>query len=128
MRTKYSRQRVLMLEELSNRCDHPTADELYVSLREKLPNISLATVYRNLGLLEKSGAIRRVISNGADHFDADMTPHHHMICDKCNTVIDVFMKEDVTVCSTAQELVKGKIDGYSLIFHGYCQHCMQADE
>ena len=48
---KYSRQREAIKASLMNRCDHPTADALYASIREEFPNISLGTVYRNLNLL-----------------------------------------------------------------------------
>lgn len=127
MRTKYSKQRALMLEELQNRCDHPTADDLYVSLREKMPNISLATVYRNLGLLEQHGMVRRILASGPDHFDADVSLHHHLLCKGCGAVIDVFLAHDDMLCQRAQNVTDGQIDDYALIFYGVCEICMQKD-
>ena len=51
MRTlKHSRQRESIKNCLMQRTDHPTADMLYLSIREEFPNISLGTVYRNLKL------------------------------------------------------------------------------
>lgn len=127
MSTKYSKQRALILEELQCRRDHPTADDIYVSLRAKLPNLSLATVYRNLGLLEQHGFLRRIPSNGPDHFDADVSFHHHLICTDCGSVIDVFLPQEETLCKEAESLIEGRIDGYSLIFKGVCQSCCQKD-
>ena len=54
---RYSRQREAILENLKNRYDHPTAMELYLSVREDIPNLSLGTLYRNLTLLRDSGKI-----------------------------------------------------------------------
>ena len=51
MALKYSRQREVIKECLINRYDHPTADMVYMDVRETFPNISLGTVYRNLQLL-----------------------------------------------------------------------------
>ena len=60
MRTlKYSRQRESIKNCLMNRTDHPTADALYLSIREEFPNISLGTVYRNLNLLVELGEIMK---------------------------------------------------------------------
>ena len=58
---RYSRQREAILENLKNRYDHPTAMELYLSVREDIPNLSLGTLYRNLTLLRDSGKILRQI-------------------------------------------------------------------
>ena len=48
---KHSRQREAILTELRSRKDHPTAEELYLSLKPHMPNLSLGTVYRNLNML-----------------------------------------------------------------------------
>ena len=55
-----SRQRDAILCNLQNRCDHPTAMELYLSVREEIPNLSLGTMYRNLNTLCKDGQILRL--------------------------------------------------------------------
>ena len=52
---KYSRQRAAIKEYLSHTYEHPTADTVYLHVREEFPNISLGTVYRNLNLLADMG-------------------------------------------------------------------------
>ena len=70
---KYSRQRESIKNCLMNRHDHPTADTIYMSMREEFPAISLGTVYRNLNLLVELGEIQKLsLSEGADRFDADI--------------------------------------------------------
>ena len=49
---KKSRQRDAILANLKQRCDHPTADMIYMDIRKEIPNISLGTVYRNLSYLQ----------------------------------------------------------------------------
>ncbi len=84
---KYSRQREAVKEFLASRIDHPTADTVYTNLREKFPNISLGTVYRNLSLLADMGEIIKITTgDGADRFDGRITPHNHFICRKCHKV------------------------------------------
>ena len=73
---KYSRQRESIKTCLMERKDHPTADAVYMTIREEYPNISLGTVYRNLNLLVELGeVIKLTCGDGADHFDADTSPH-----------------------------------------------------
>lgn len=57
--TKHSKQRDAIFENLRSRKDHPTAEEIYLSLKPAMPAISLATVYRNLAQLENEGLILR---------------------------------------------------------------------
>lgn len=56
----YSRQREIILETLKENVVHPTAEYLYGILQEKAPNISLATLYRNLNQLAENGIIKRL--------------------------------------------------------------------
>ena len=75
---KYSRQRESIKNCLMNRTDHPTADTLYLTVREEFPNISLGTVYRNLNLLAELGEITRFsCGDGSEHFDFRTEPHYH---------------------------------------------------
>ena len=57
---RYSRQRELVLRQVQNRCDHPTADDIYSGHPRGLPGLSLGTVYRNLNGLVEMGRVRRV--------------------------------------------------------------------
>ena len=61
---RYSRQRETIYENLKNRYDHPTAMELYMSVRDELPNLSLGTLYRNLSVLRDSGKLSVLLSVG----------------------------------------------------------------
>ena len=78
---KKSFQREAIRQNLLSRYDHPTADMVYNSVREELPNISLGTVYRNLRFLVDQGdALSLKLGDGREHFDGHVEPHYHFIC------------------------------------------------
>lgn len=75
---KYSRQREAIKEYLSHTKEHPTADTIYMRIREIYPNISLGTIYRNLSLLVEKGEIIRINGiDGSDHYDGNTQKHYH---------------------------------------------------
>ena len=75
---KRSVQRELIRNNLAHRTDHPTADMVYQSIREELPNISLGTVYRNLRFLVDQGdALSLKLGDGKEHFDGNVNPYAH---------------------------------------------------
>ena len=123
---KYSRQRESIKSCLMNRCDHPTADALYTTLREQFPNISLGTVYRNLNLLVDLGEIKKIPSgDGIDHFDYDTSPHYHFVCRQCGCIRDLPMPVSETLEQGAAAFVDGTIEDHSLIFRGVCSSCRE---
>ena len=129
MALKYSRQREVIKECLINRYDHPTADMVYMDVRETFPNISLGTVYRNLQLLTDLGEIQKLnVGDGVDHFDAKTFPHYHFICKECGSVIDVLMENIDTIKVIAGVNVVGQIAGHITYFYGICGNCCKKTE
>ncbi|MCD7725320.1 MAG: transcriptional repressor [Clostridiales bacterium] len=128
MALKYSRQRQLIKEFLMSRKDHPTADVVYMNVRQDDPNISLGTVYRNLTLLADIGEIQRLrVGDGVDHFDADTSPHYHFICSECGSVIDLKMDNIDSIIDIAGMNFDGKIQGHVTYFYGICGNCHHKD-
>ena len=124
MALKYSRQREVIKDFLCTRKDHPTADVVYMNVRQHFPNISLGTVYRNLTLLSDMGEIIRLrVGDGVDHFDADTSPHNHFVCSECGSVIDLKMENIDYIQEAARKDFSGRIDGYSAYFYGLCGSC-----
>lgn len=125
----YSRQREAVKEQLKLHHDHPTADLIFTELREKDPNISLATVYRNLKLLSEVGEIQKLsFVSGADHFDPIMENHYHFVCDCCGKIVDVPMNEVKDLNIKASGLVSANVTGHELVFHGVCEDCQKQQE
>ena len=89
-KTRYSKQRELIYENLKARCDHPTAETIYTELKKDNPGLSLGTVYRNLNFLAEAKLIRKLdVGQTSVHFDADLSAHHHFICKECQQVFDI---------------------------------------
>lgn len=124
MTRKHSRQREMIHKFLQGRYDHPTADVVYMNVRQQNPNISLGTVYRNLTLLAELGQIQRLrLGDGIDHFDADTSPHYHFVCSHCGRVIDLKMDSIDEITDIASKNFNGNITGHMTYFYGSCDQC-----
>ncbi|MFV0275189.1 MAG: transcriptional repressor [Bacilli bacterium] len=120
----YSIQRNLILEEVKNRCDHPTAEIIYESIKLKLPNISLGTVYRNLSKLSDLDLINRVtIPNSKDRFDKTLLHHSHFICSNCGIVYDLFEIDNKSIINTIEKTKEYNVKDLSLTVSGTCAKC-----
>lgn len=124
MSTKFSRQRQAIWINLKDRRDHPTAEEIYNSVRQQYPNISLGTVYRNLMHFREEGLIRTVeVGDGVIHFDPDTSEHDHFICTSCGRVTDIRGIDSEKIRAAASRNFSGEIRGYSTYFYGLCEDC-----
>ena len=118
---KYSRQREAIKNQLEGRTDHPTAETLYAELKQEYPNLSVATVYRNLNQLESWGEVNRITVEGATRFDPNTYPHSHFLCRKCGAVLDMPMDDDIR--RIAQDGFGGKIESCTSNYYGICPDC-----
>lgn len=125
---KYSRQRASIKDYLSKTREHPTADTVYMHVREEYPNISLGTVYRNLNLLADMGEVIKIATpNGGDRFDGRTHPHYHVICSSCGNVYDLELPPEqiAEINYLADRYYEGTIESHSIIFQGTCPHCLK---
>ena len=123
---KYSRQREAIKEFLAGTKEHPTADTVYMHVREEFPRISLGTVYRNLNLLADIGEIAKITTpDGGDRFDAATKPHYHEYVPPAGRVIDLEMKPMDSIDKQAQTCFDGSIDHHTALFYGTCRDCLK---
>ena len=117
-------QRRVIMETLTGRKDHPTADQIYDALGARLPGISRTTVYRVLEAFVTLGVSQRINSPEAKaHFDADTSRHHHVRCTGCGAVADVH-DEGLNGLSLPTETASGfQLADYSINFTGTCATC-----
>ena len=124
--TKQFRKRNAILECLKATDLHPSAETVHEMLRQEHPDISLATVYRNLALFKKQGVIQSIGTvNGIERFDANTEPHVHFVCTGCDAVLD-FPQVEVPFAlgSDAEKQTGCHINGCQLTFTGLCQKCI----
>jgi len=125
MERRNTRQRQLVLEAVQELCDHPTADEIYLRVREQDDHISRGTVYRNLHLLADTGEILSVKTPGGERFDRRMDHHAHLVCSECGTVIDVPMPKQDDFCRQIERSTGYASVSTSTILTGVCPACQE---
>jgi Fur family ferric uptake transcriptional regulator len=119
-----TKQRQLILDELSKVKSHPTADELYQMVRKQMPKISLGTVYRNLEILSDSGVIQKIDVGGTQkRFDADISNHPHIRCVKCGKVADLHVDLEFDFEDVARKASEFTILKHRLEYSGICPAC-----
>lgn len=125
---KYSRQREAIKNFLAERYDHPTAETVYLGIKDEFPNISLGTVYRNLSLLSEIGEIQKLSTGiGPDRFDGRPHPHYHFICKDCGSVLDLKVEGLEHINILAGQHFDGDIDGHITYFMGKCPACKKGN-
>jgi Fur family peroxide stress response transcriptional regulator len=95
---RYTRQRAAVLAYLRTTCGHPTAEQVFAAVRRRLPNISLATVYKALEALVDARLANRIAGDhGPTRYDGRSEPHYHLRCQPSGEVIDLALPYDRTL-------------------------------
>ncbi len=120
---RVTKQRKAIFSALQGDASHPTADEIYQRVKQRLPHISLATVYRNLKLLSQEGLILEIPTpDGPSRYDPQTHQHYHFLCDRCERVYDV---EIPVQGQLNRELGRQgfSIRSHEIVFYGLCRRC-----
>ncbi|GHT77632.1 transcriptional repressor [Spirochaetia bacterium] len=140
---KRSRQREAILELIRSTTAHPGAQWVYDRLKLRIPGLSLATVYRNIGLFREEGKVISVgVVNGEERFDGLVSPHPHLVCGCCGKMVDLPCPAEETLKlltgdqRTGNRVTKGQateshgddasgfvIDYRKTLFYGLCPAC-----
>ena len=123
---RYSRKREAILQALRSTDTHPSAEWVYTKLKPEFPDLSLATVYRNIAEFLEEGTIVSVGTvAGQERYDAETRPHTHFICDTCGAVIDVESKIDTAAINDpVEKSIGAQIMRHELYFRGKCANCL----
>ena len=121
---RMTRQRQVIMEELRATDQHPSADDLHGRVKQKLPRISLGTVYRNLEILTELGEIQTIALAGSlKRFDGIPQNHYHMRCVNCDRLVDAPMEVIDSLERALQEKTEFRILDHQLEFTGICPDC-----
>ena len=122
---KQFRKRNAILACLQGTTSHPSAEMVYEMLQKEHPDISLATVYRNLARFKSQGLVSSVATvRGVERFHAMTHPHVHFICSGCDAVMDLPQMEIPEDLSEEAEEISGcRIQECRLTFTGLCEKC-----
>jgi Fur family transcriptional regulator, peroxide stress response regulator len=121
--------RLALLRLLALSTGHPNAAQLYEELQKQFPTISLATVYKTLVLLKEEGEVLEIELHKGSRYDGNKPfPHPHLICNRCQKVID---GDDVQFVQDANQEIRERynfqVDQSQMVFYGVCREC-QSDQ
>jgi Fe2+ or Zn2+ uptake regulation protein len=120
-------QRVVIHRALHELRRHATAEQVHVAVRDRLPGISLPTVYAALDLFEELGLVRRVTAprrlGGATLYDPRVEPHHHLVCQRCGRVEDLEAPLDTSEALMAARRAGWAPEAPELVVSGLCRRC-----
>lgn len=117
-------QRREVYKAVLEREDHPTADQVYDILAGRIPGLSRTSVYRILGLLVEMRLIRRLHHPGTvARFDGKIARHHHLICVRCDKVIDIQHAawDELPLADISNHGFE--IEDFSIHVSGICSEC-----
>lgn len=121
-------QRHAILEYLINSLSHPTADDIYKSLEEKFPNMSVATVYNNLRVFREVGLVKELTyGDASSRFDFTTTEHYHVICERCNKIVDFHYPGLDEVEHLASHVTGFQVSHHRMEIYGVCPDCAAKD-
>lgn len=131
---RVTKQRVSVLEVLEeNMSQHLTAEEIYVKVKEKSPEIGLATVYRTIQLLYELKLINKLeLNDGFIRYEIGVLDegkhhHHHLICEVCGSVTEA--EDDLLdlIEDTCSSKYNFKVNDHIVKFYGVCNKCNQLE-
>ena len=83
-------QRQVIYEAIVDSRGHPTPEVIYEQVTQRIPSISLGTVYKNVKTFLDSGVVKEVtLHHGSLRLESNMTPHHHLVCSSCKAIFDI---------------------------------------
>jgi len=118
-------QRLAIAEAVLNSTDHPTVQQIYERVRDHFPSLTLATIYSNLGVLERSDLIHELPFEKMSRYEPNMEPHVNLVCIECENVMDtnagqeaVVHLRDHIISEADFEVAWQRVD-----FYGWCPTC-----
>lgn len=122
-----TKQRRSVYEHLETMRGHPTAEDVFHAVREELPRISLATVYKALESLVESGVAQKVTGgDGTAHFESRVDEHFHARCRACNRIVDVEALPEFHHCVDKIRTQGFAIERARVELTGLCESCARA--
>ena len=121
---KLTHQRMEIFREVAQTGDHPDAEKVCKGVRERMPTISLDTVYRTLWMLKDLGLITTLgSSRESTRFDANLNRHHHFICARCGLTRDFYSDEFNELRLPNSVKAFGRVETTRVELKGVCLKC-----
>ena len=120
-------QRVELVRLIAASEGHPSAAQLYAKIRTRFPTMSHATVYKTLALLKEINQVLEIDLRDDSHYDGNRpAPHSHLICMKCNRIVDGDLEFDRASIMKLEETSGYQIVRPQVTFYGLCPDCRKS--
>ena len=117
-------QRQVIYETVMSLSGHPSTEAIFEKVKERIPSISLATVYKNVRTFLDSGVFQEVsFHHGSLRVEANRRPHHHLICTHCKSVTDLDADELEPVQLKGQVPRGFQVQRFAVDVLGICESC-----
>lgn len=118
---KVTPQRINIYAYLISTCEHPTVDVIYKNIKNIMPAISIATIYKTLNTLVESKLVKIInVCEENFRYDANIAPHGHIKCNVCNKVSDIYVENNFKELANNEDF---NLENYDLFLYGKCKNC-----
>lgn len=123
MLRRNTNQKQIVFEALKD-LGHATTDELISYINDNYENISLATIYRNLGIMLDDEQVKKVKLNNCEVYETVKAKHYHFVCKHCGKIIDINPNEVNTFVDDNNFIGNNRIDDLDITYYGTCENCL----
>ena len=124
---KITKNRIAILDFLSNQEDPVSQDEIKTFVESSNPKVNKTTIYRELFFLLENGFVKEIeFGDGKKRYEIAINKphHHHIICRNCRRVEDVPLDRELEHQEKIiEESTKFKLTDHMLEFFGLCLNC-----
>jgi Fur family peroxide stress response transcriptional regulator len=121
---KFTGQRYAIYNALASSTKHPSVEDLYSTVKKSYPTLSMNTVYNTLEALKEIGIASEIsLWHDKARFDANRSPHHHLVCLRCRKIEDLYDDSLDHLALSPKAKHEYRITGHRVEFHGYCNDC-----
>lgn len=119
-------QRIELVRLIASSQDHPSAAQLFTSIRRHFPTTSQATVYKTLALLKEMNEVLEIDLHDDSHYDGNRPqPHPHLICIRCSKIVDAELSVDQESIREMEEVSGYTILRHQMSLYGLCPDCQR---
>jgi len=119
-------QRLELVRLIASSEGHPSASQLHTKIKRQFPTMSQATVYKTLSLLKEIGQVLEIELRDDNHYDGNRPqPHPHLICMKCNKIIDGDVSLDLESLRSLEQASGYRILRPQISLYGLCPDCQE---
>jgi Fur family transcriptional regulator, peroxide stress response regulator len=121
-------QRQVIYDTVMSLSGHPSTETIFEKVKQQIPSISLATVYKNVRTFLERGVFQEVSFHyGSLRVEPNRRPHHHLICTRCKSITDLDAGELEPVRLRGQVPQGFQVQRFAVDVLGICEACSRQD-